>query len=507
MSSGDPIFEAKHGSMQTHAVNGALAIGIAQCLKLPFQAASLLILPRLLQPIDYGVYAMIDPLVSISALILNFGIGQALIQAPSLRRDQVSGLFWITALAGCAAAALMLGASPLVSDFYNDPRAGAVAAVSSIFLILTGLTNVHEALLNRQMKFGWVAMIGALGMALGFGASLIAALLGAGYWALVLGFGVQQLVSLLGVWLGVGWIPREAPSFRGLFRFYKFGAAIMVAEGATVMAREADSVLIGRYVGGAQLGFYDRGNKLAIIPIQRINTLLQQLLLPILSRLNDDGERYRYAYLRVIRQLMLFLTPGVVAVGATAPVLVPFVLGAQWAPAAPIFAWLTLAALHRPVSMSMDLLFISQARMRDYLAWSAFSTLTSVTAFVVGLRWGAVGVAAAFALSDLFVRMPALWWWATRRGPIRLADLYLSATPFAAGAAIAFVALSLVQQVAFASDLMLLVVSAIIAYAASWITVALFARGRATMEDAVRLIRTELPGLLRRTAAKPKLAD
>ena len=331
----------------------------------------------------------------------------------------------------------MLGASPLISAFYNEPRAGAVAAIASLFLIMTGLTNVHEALLNRQMKFGWVATIGALGMALGFLASLIAALWGAGYWSLVLGFGVQQCVSLLGVWLGVGWIPRERPSFKRLFHFYKFGAAIMAAESATVMAREADSVLIGRYVGGAQLGFYDRGNKLAIIPIQRINTLLQQLLLPILSRLNDDGERYRYAYLRVIRQLMLFLTPGVVAVGATAPVLVPFVLGAQWAPAAPIFAWLTLAALHRPASMSMDLLFISQARMRDYLAWSAFSTLTSVTAFVVGLRWGAVGVAAAFALSDLFVRMPALWWWATRRGPIRLADLYLSATPFAAGAAIA----------------------------------------------------------------------
>ncbi|MBX9747127.1 MAG: lipopolysaccharide biosynthesis protein [Hyphomonadaceae bacterium] len=503
MSSGDPIFEAKHASMQTHAVNGALAIGIAQCLKLPFQAASLLILPRLLQPIDYGVYAMIDPLVSISALILNFGIGQALIQAPSLRRDQVSGLFWITALAGCAAAALMLGASPFVSDFYNDPRAGAVAAVSSIFLILTGLTNVHEALLNRQMKFGWVAMIGALGMALGFAASLIAALLGAGYWALVLGFGVQQLVSLLGVWLGVGWIPREAPSFRGLFRFYKFGAAIMVAEGATVMAREADSVLIGRYVGGAQLGFYDRGNKLAIIPIQRINTLLQQLLLPILSRLNDDGERYRYAYLRVIRQLMLFLTPGVVAVGATAPVLVPFVLGAQWAPAAPIFAWLTLAALHRPVSMSMDLLFISQARMRDYLAWSAFSTLTSVTAFVVGLRWGAVGVAAAFALSDLFVRMPALWWWATRRGPIRLSDLYLTAAPFAAGAATAFAALHFVQRLTFTSDFTQLVVSLILAYAISWSTIVLFRRGRAALSDTVGLVGTELPRLLRRQSSEP----
>lgn len=487
--------------MQTHAVNGALAIGIAQLLKLPFQAASLLVLPRLLQPIDYGIYAMIDPLVSISALILNFGISQAVIQSPGLRRDQVAGLFWITIVASCVAAAIMLASSPFVADFYNDPRAGWVAAASSTFLILTGFTNIHEALLNRQMKFGWVAMISAVGMALGFAASLVAALMGAGYWSLVLGFAVQQVVSLLGVWLGVGWIPREKPSFKNILHFYKFGGAVMLADGATVMAREADSILIGRYVGGVGLGHYDRGNKLAIVPIQRINTVLQQLLLPILSRLNEEGERYRSAYLRIIRQLMLFITPGVVALGVTAPILVPFVIGEQWAPAAPIFAWLTLAALHRPVSMTMDLLFISQARMRDYLIWSAFSTVTSLVSFVVGLQWGAVGVAAAFGISDLLIRAPALWWWVTRRGPIRMTDLYLSAAPFAAGAAVAFITVSALQPLPFNNDFIQLAASAVLAYAASWGTSALFQRGRAAMTDSIRLIRTELPRLMRRRRA------
>jgi PST family polysaccharide transporter len=504
MSGGDPIFEPRTGSMQTHAVNGALAIGIAQLIKLPFQAASLLVLPRLLMPTDYGIYAMIDPLVSISALILNFGISQAVIQAPALRRDQVCGLFWITVIAGCGAALIMLAASPLVAGFYDNPRAGLVSAVSSSFLVLTGLTNIHEALLNRQMKFGWVAMISASGMALGFLASLAAALLGAGYWSLVLGFAVQQVVSLCGVWLGVGWIPREKPSFKGLLRFYKFGGPVMLADLATVTSREADSVLIGRYIGAAPLGFYDRGNKLAIVPVQRINTVLQQLLLPILSRLNEEGARYRSAYLRIIRQLMLFITPGVVAVGVTAPILVPFVIGDQWAPAAPIFAWLTLAAIHRPVSMTMDLLFISQARTRDYMIWSAFSTVTSLISFVIGLRWGVVGVAAAFGVSDLLLRMPALWWWVTRAGPIKIIDLYLSAAPFAAASAATFLVLTALQRLPFHNDLIQLAVSAIIAYATSWSVAGFFRRGRAAMADSIHLIRTELPRLLRRGRSEPE---
>lgn len=502
MSGGDPIFEAKAGSMQSHAVNGALAIGIAQLIKLPFQAASLILMPRLLQPIDYGIYAMVDPLITIMALVLNFGISQAIIQAPALQRPQVTGLFWIMALSGAAAALFMLAASPLVAALYNEPRAGPVVAASSLFLVIAGLTNIHEAVLNRQMRFGWIAIIGAVGVAFGLIVGATAAWLGAGYWALTLGYGATSLVTLVGVWLGARWVPRGRPDFAEAPRFYKFGGAVMAGDGAIVISREADSVLLGRFTGAAQLGFYDRANKLAIVPVERINTLLQSLLLPILSRLTEEGERYRYAYLRVIRQLMLFTSPGIVAVGVTAPVLVPFLIGEQWAQAAPIFSWLALAALHRPVSLTMSLLFISQGRARAYLLWSVFSAASSVAAFVVGLQWGAIGVAAAFALSDIFVRMPVLWWLVARSGPIRMLDLYAAAAPFAAGAAACFCAVSALQVLPFPGDFWQLAASAVLGYATAWGVAALFPAGRKTMADSAQLLRSELPRLLRRRAAR-----
>lgn len=502
MSGGDDIFEPKAGSMQTHAVNGALAIGVSQLAKLPFQAASLIVLPRLLDPVDYGIYAMVDPLISVGGLLLHFGITQALIQAPGLKRTHVSGLFWIMAIAGLLAAAIMLIASPLVADLYNEPRAGVVAASSSVFLLIAGLTNIPEAIMNRQMKFGWLAVISAAGVGVGLLVAVVAASLGAHYWALTLGYAATSLVNLAGVWLGVAWLPRDKPAFRGLGRYFRFGGMVMLSDAATVLSRDADSVLIGRYTGATQLGFYDRGNKLAIIPLQRINTVLQSLLLPILSRMNEDGERYRHAYLRVIRQLMLFFTPGAVAVGVTAPVLIPFLIGERWAPAAPIFAWLALAALHRPVSMTMNLLFISQGRARDYLAWSLFAAVTSVASFVIGLRWGAVGVAATYALSDVLLRLPVLWWWVTRSGPIKQGDLYNAAAPFAVASAGCFGVLYLVQRIPFPNAFVHLAVSGMVAYAASWAVVALFKGGRAAMADTIHLARTEgrrfLPKFMKR---------
>lgn len=505
MSAGDDIFEPKAGSMQTHAVNGALAIGVSQLAKLPFQAASLIVLPRLLDPVDYGIYAMVDPLISVGGLLLHFGITQALIQAPGLRRAHVSGLFWIMSVGGVAAAAIMLLSAPLVADLYNEPRVGVVAAASSVFLLIAGLTNIPEAIMNRQMKFGWLAVISAVGVGVGLLVAVIAATLGAQYWALVLGYAATSLVNLVGVWIGVGWLPRDKPEFRGIGHYYRFGGMVMLSDAATVLARDADSVLIGRYTGATQLGFYDRGNKLAIIPLQRINTVLQSLLLPILSRMNEDGARYRSGYLRIIRQLMLFFTPGAVAIGVTAPVLIPFLIGERWAPAAPIFAWLALAALHRPVSMTMNLLFISQGRARDYLVWSVFAAVTSVASFVIGLRWGAVGVAAVYALSDILLRLPVLWWWVTRKGPITQGDLYAAAAPYAVASVACFGVLTLLQRFPFPNAFSQLAVSAIVAYATSWLVVALFKGGRDAMADTIHLARTEgrrfIPKFLRGSPA------
>ncbi|MBS0384446.1 MAG: lipopolysaccharide biosynthesis protein [Proteobacteria bacterium] len=493
MNETDPIFEARAGSMQAHAVNGAVAIGLAQVIKLPFQAASLLVLPRLLTPVDYGVYAMVEPIISAMALFLNFGVGQAIIQSPAINRKEASGLFWVMTAAGVGGAVFMFATAPIVAGLYHEPRAEAVIEVCSLLLVMGGLTNVQEALLNRQMRFGWLAAISAVGIAVGLLVGIVAAMMGAHYWALAFDYAATTLVTLIAVWLGVGWLPRESPDFRGTVRFFKFGGALMVSDAAALVARQADAVLIGRFSGAQQLGLYDRGNKLALIPLLRINVVLQSVLVPVLSRLAEDGARYRRAYLKMMRLLLLAFTPGIIALGVTATVLVPFLIGRQWEPAAPIFAWLCLAAVHRPVSMTMGFLFISQGRARAYMVWNAFSAITTVLSFVAGLPWGAVGVAAAYALSDVLLRLPFLWWCVTRKGPISLMDLCREAAPFAAAGLACFGVLLGLQQMRFGSDLMFLATCGTIAYAVAWGVLAGFAKGRQSLAEAVRLVRTELP--------------
>jgi PST family polysaccharide transporter len=501
--------------MRSRAVDGLIVTGISQAAKLPFQLATVTVLPRLLEPADFGVYAMALPILGVLVLLIDLGFTAAIIQNPELTRGKLAALFWINTGLALLFATLILAGAPAIAAFYKEPRVADLAPGVAAILIMTGVGNAPNALLMRRMQYGWLAFLDALAIAVGLIVGVCAALMGLHHWALLLDAAAQAFVSLIGWWLVAGWVPRERPDVRGAARLIRFGGGVMICDVATATVRNLDSILIGRFAGSAPLGFYDRANKLAIIPIERISTLLKRVLLPIFSRLNEEPERFRVAYLRVIRLIMLATLPGIAAAAVTAPVLIPFLMGEKWAPAAPMFSWLAVAALHYPVSLTMNWLFVSQGRAGAFLLWSAFNTATCALAFAAGLFLvgGALGVAIVYGLSELLVRLPFLWWCVARRGPIRQADLYRTAAPFAAATALSAALVALLQFVPFPSAFAQLAASAIAAYAAAGAVAWLFPVGRATFRDAQRLMGSEtmrLLGLLtngRRSALGPPTSE
>jgi PST family polysaccharide transporter len=164
--------------------------------------------------------------------------------------------------------------------------------------------------------------------------------------------------------------------------------------------------------------------------------------LPALCRLiSGDPERYRDAYLRVLRSLLLVTIPVYVFLISYADLIVPLAFGEQWLRAIPMFQWLGLALLVKPIAYTTGWLFISQGRMQELLRWGALAVLLAAASFVAGLPWGATGVAAAYTLVDVFIRAPILFWWVGRSGPVKSLDLLKAAAPI--GAASILVALCL----------------------------------------------------------------
>ena len=126
----------------TTAIRGAFLSVAMRWTDRLLSLLSTVILARLLVPGDFGLVAMAMVAVGFFDVLLDLGVGAALIQHEHAGREEFSTA-WTLRLAQCAVTALLLVAlAPLVADYYDDPRVVDVLRVAAITVIIGGLENI-----------------------------------------------------------------------------------------------------------------------------------------------------------------------------------------------------------------------------------------------------------------------------------------------------------------------------------------------------------------------------
>ena len=407
---------------------GAITFG-AQGFKVAIQLGTVMILSRLLPPQAFGLLAMIAALTEILEQIKDFGLSAATIQKPDITHDQVTALFWINSAAGVAVALALFAGAPLLAQFYGQPELTDITRWLALAFIVSGATAQHWALLRRQMRFSTIAWIDVGSELLGMATAVVAALAGAGLWALVAQRLVYCGVVMLGTWSTSRWRPGWPRRCAGMKSLLVFGGSVTGNGIVNILGRNIDQVLIGWFWGPLSLGLYERAYKLLMNPINTVTVPLYSVGMPALSRLHDDPERYRRAYVSLSEKLAMLTVPAGALMVVTADWIVALLLGAQWHDSAPILAWLGVAAALLPVGVTTGLLFVTQDRAPELFKVGVLASAVSIVSILIGLPFGPTGVAASFALGSTFVRVPMCFWLAGRKGPVTVADLFASVAP------------------------------------------------------------------------------
>lgn len=472
---------------------GALVTGGSQMVKLGCQIVSVIVLSRLLQPEDFGIVAMATPVVAFVHLFQDLGLTQATVQKKGLTHPEVNSLFWISMAVSAVLAAMMVVLSPFIGQFYQEPRVTPLVAVMSIQLLVAGMGAQHHALVTRKMDFARLAVLDSISALMGLAAAIAWAYVFRTYWALFVGGLTTMIIGTIGYWILSNWRPGLPRWVGGTGGMVSFGAGITGFNFTNYIARNLDQVLIGRWWGNQQLGLYDRSYRLLLFPLQQIAYPLGRVMVPALSRMTHEPERYRHAFLRVLPLVLLFALPGVAFAVATATLFVPLVLGEQWQDSARIFQALGFAGLLQPLNSPSGWLFISQGRTTEYLRWGIFAAITSGLAFVIGLPYGAVGVATAYAIQE-YLRTPLLWSYVCRKGPLRTHHVMRAALPLVLGAHVSVAALWFLKYHLPGGPAAIVIQSAILSYVIVCAVAALFPAGRTALKEMSDMIRSALPG-------------
>lgn len=442
------------------ALRGGLVTGGAQAVRMLIQFVSVVVLARLLVPEDFGLVASVSPIVAFVGLFQNLGLQQAVIQRKEIDEAQLNQVFWISTLVGLACTLLVVALSPAVAVFYGDPRMTAITIAAAAPLLLGSLAALPLALLNRHLKFGQLALNDVYAAVVGLTVTAAAAYFGMGYWSLVIGPAASAAIVLLAAWCATRWMPGR-PNLRIDRDIISFGANLTGFNLVNFFARNLDNILIGRFSGPVDLGYYDRAYKLLLFPLQNITQPLSRVMIPLMSRIQEDKPRFRDIYMRTNWLLAMVTMPGIAALTLAAEPTVSLLFGAQWLPVAPIFAWLGIASLMQPVSSTTGWLFICQGETKTMFRWGVYSSLTTVLSFVVGLQWGAIGVAAAYAVSGYILRVPVLAWLLGRLGPVSAADFLLVQGLFLLSALAAWIGYRLLPEMLTGGSDLLALASAV----------------------------------------------
>jgi PST family polysaccharide transporter len=423
-----PLFQVSDHGLTRSAQRASILNLIGGAVDLFFQLLSLTVLARILTPADFGLFAMITPFVWFITNFGDLGLGSAVLQQRHLTEGQAAAVFRVNLLAGLAFAGLFVAASPLLALFYHDDRVMPVAAALSLVFVISGFSAVQRALLRRALVFGALLRAQIAASIISCLAAIIVALMGGQYWALVARAITEPLVYTVVVWFSTKWLPRQ-PEWdtvtSSLLRFGRYYIGYSVLNAAT---RQGDNILIGWRFGSAELGPYALAYRLFLIPIQQVTWPIANVMIPAFSRLRADPDRLRRWYSGLLRALALVAFPPLFSLTVCADDLIYILAGPQWNDAANVLRVLAPASALQMAYATADWLMQAHGKADRAFRWALINAGTYLTCFVVGLSWGALGVAIGVAAANVLLFVPGVIY-ATKDTPIGLADVLKAMLP------------------------------------------------------------------------------
>src|ERR1019366_2577973 len=374
---------------------------------------SVSILARRIPPSTYGLVGMAVLVTNLLETIRDVGTGAALIRERECPDDLASTAFWLNCATGTVVTMMVIAVSWPAAHFSREPQVARILQFLSVSFFLGALGVVPTAVLSRAMDFRKVAMAQTLGAVCAAATAIAIALAGGKLSALIAASLVMSFATTVAVWVLTPLQVKPVfnlPVFNlaDARRILSFGLHLTGSQVMNYFSRNADNVLVGRFLGSGPLGYYQMGYMLMTLPLQNFSIMLAQVTYPALARFSEDHERFRAAYLRTSSLVSLATFPVMVGLGITAQPFVRVFLGPKWMPvAALLMVFGPLGAL-QSLTGTISLVYNTQGRTDLLFRWQIFASICYVTSFVVGLRWGIMGVAVSYTIVWTLLLAPML---------------------------------------------------------------------------------------------------
>ncbi len=368
----------------------------------------LMVLARLLTPLEFGVIGAAIVVITFLGIFGKLGIAQALVQIPNLTRDHlVAGFHLSFVLSLLAGLTVYLGAG-FIERLFQIEELSEPVGIMALLLLLTGLQQVSEARIQRELRFRLLAVEQVVSYGVGYGVvAIVLALMGYGVWALVggtLAQGAIRAAIMIAICPPPFGIVASRAAYRDLLRF---GGGHALAEIGRSGAYQIDNLIVARFLGAEALGLYGRAFQAVTMPTKLLGVGLLKVMFPIMSRVQSEPDRLARAFLRSMGIVAMLGLPFSMLLALLAPEIVHILLGSQWIAVIIPFQILAACIVFR-IGHKLCEALVRACGAVYRLAWTQwlYMGMVSLGAYLghfIGLEGVAAGVAVAVTLNFMVV--------------------------------------------------------------------------------------------------------
>ena len=346
--------------------------------------------------------ALAQVVLSIIGMFSTLGLPAALIQTADDKGKAAFSALMVNVAMGAVVCVILFTAAPLLGFLLGDPEAISVLQWLSLTVLLGSATRVPEALIQKELLFGRLSIIGIVTEIGTVGVSIGLAWMRWGVWSLVYGAIVGATINAVMAWIlmpGLSWL-RPGSWDRGIIKgMLRFGIRMVGSTTVYTFYSSMDSYVVGRMLGTNALGYYSRAFDLTSKTVDTVNRTISVVLFPSYAQVQEDRDRLSRVYLKSLRMISMLTIPIAVGLFSVAEELVTVLLGAEWMPAIPALKILTFMSLLKPLSSTTSALFISTAHPEYNLRAGLAVALILFAGIMTLLPWGVEGIALAVVIA------------------------------------------------------------------------------------------------------------
>ncbi len=294
-----------------------------------------IVLARILAPEAFGTIALLLVFSNILQVFVDSGLGNALIQKKDADDLDFSSVFYFNIFVCIILYIALFLCAPFIAEFYQNPELTSLVRALGLTIIISGVRNVQQAFISRTMQFKKFFITSMGGVIVAAIVSIAMALTGFGIWALIAQKIINLAVATAIMWLTVGWHPKLMFSWTRLKVLISYGWKLLVSSLIDTVYREFSKLIIGKKYSSQDLAFYNQGNQYPNLIAVNINTAIDSVIFPVMSREQSDPARVKAMTQRAMKTGIYIMAPLMMGLAFTAPNVVSIILTDKWLPCVP----------------------------------------------------------------------------------------------------------------------------------------------------------------------------